>query len=431
MKLSKYSFVIKRGPDYVLYNCWTEKMGVLEERLKEWLESSDVNHIQKIHPEFYNYLLREKFIVDNEVNEVEEVIKEWKKEENSDSFGLMINSTLDCNMQCWYCYEKHKKGSDLTIETSAALLKLVKKKIQEPQFRKIHISFFGGEPLLNFNTVIWPFLVKVDKMCQEQKKLFSTSMTSNSYLLSNDIIEKFLSLHTNKPVLIQVTIDGNEEMHNKTRYLYGGGKSYQIILSNIKQALNKGIKITLRFNCTNNNIRTFVDVLSDLSDLTEQEKSNMTIDLQRVWQDPFRSDVDMNYEQLKLRKLFIQKGFIVNPLRHINPSRCYADNDNHVVVNYNGDLYKCSARDFTSENREGVLTSDGKMEWNEKRALREKLKYSNKTCLSCRIYPLCHGGCSQGKMDRERETGCLKRYTDIDKIKIIQDRVEFLLEQFV
>lgn len=60
-------------------------------------------------------------------------------------------------------------------------------------------------------------------MCQEQKKLFSTSMTSNSYLLSNDIIEKFLSLHTNKPVLIQVTIDGNEEMHNKTRYLYGGG----------------------------------------------------------------------------------------------------------------------------------------------------------------------------------------------------------------
>ena len=66
-----------------------------------------------------------------------------------------------------------------------------------------------------------------------------------------------------------------------------------------------------------------------------------------------------------------------------------------------------------------------------KRALREKLKYGNKTCLSCRIYPLCHGGCSQGKMDRERETGCLKRYTDIDKIKIIQDRVEFLLEQFV
>ncbi len=141
MKLSKYSFVIKRGPDYVLYNCWTEKMAVLEERLKEWLESSDVNHIQKIHPEFYNYLLREKFIVDNEVNEVEEVIKEWKKEENSDSFGLMINSTLDCNMQCWYCYEKHKKGSDLTIETSAALLKLVKKKFRSPNLERfIYLS---------------------------------------------------------------------------------------------------------------------------------------------------------------------------------------------------------------------------------------------------------------------------------------------------
>lgn len=67
MKLSKYSFVIKRGSDYVLYNCWTEKMAVLEDRLREWLESGDVDHIQDIHPEFYDYLLREQFIVDNEL----------------------------------------------------------------------------------------------------------------------------------------------------------------------------------------------------------------------------------------------------------------------------------------------------------------------------------------------------------------------------
>ena len=90
MKLSKYSFVIKRGSDYVLYNCWTEKMAVLEDRLREWLESGDVDHIQDIHPEFYDYLLREQFIVDNKVNEAEEVIRKWKEEEEKGSTLLSI-----------------------------------------------------------------------------------------------------------------------------------------------------------------------------------------------------------------------------------------------------------------------------------------------------------------------------------------------------
>ena len=103
----------------------------------------------------------------------------------------------------------------------------------------------------------------------------------------------------------------------------------------------------------------------------------------------------------------------------------------HFIVNYNGDLYKCSARDFTKENREGILTSDGDLEWNEKRALRERIKYGNSACMACRIYPLCHGGCSQGKLDQQGVNGCIKHYTELNKVKIIRDRLEFLLEHFV
>ena len=148
MKLSKYSFVIKRGSDYVLYNCWTEKMAVLEDRLRDWLESGDVDHIQDVHPEFYDYLLREQFIVDNEVNEVEEVVRKWKEEEErEDCLSLMVNSTLDCNMRCWYCYEKHRANTDLTPETVSSLLKLIRKRITNPKLKSVHISYFGGEPL--------------------------------------------------------------------------------------------------------------------------------------------------------------------------------------------------------------------------------------------------------------------------------------------
>lgn len=432
MKLSKYSFVIKRGSDYVLYNCWTEKMAVLEDRLREWLESGDVDHIQDIHPEFYDYLLREQFIVDNEVNEAEEVIKKWKEEEGrEDCLSLMVNSTLDCNVRCWYCYEKHRANTDLTSETVSSILKLIHKRITTPKLKSVHISFFGGEPLLNFEKTVFPLLIQIDKMCHAENKQFAVSFVSNSYLLSEEIVNKVHSLHLAQPMTVQITLDGNEEIHNKTRHLASGEGTYARILSNMRMAVNKDVQITLRFNCTGNNVRTFVDVLADLKNWSTEEKSKIRIDLQQVWQDTPRTDVDMQVEFKKIRELFMKEGFYVNEVRAVSPSRCYGDHANHFIVNYNGDLYKCSACDFTKENREGVLTSDGDLEWNEKRAVRERIKYGNAACIACRIYPLCHGGCSQGKLEQQGVNGCIKHYTELNKVKIVRDRVEFLLERFV
>lgn len=432
MKLSKYSFVIKRGSDYVLYNCWTEKMAVLEDRLREWLESGDVDHIQDIHPEFYDYLLREQFIVDNEVNEAEEVIKKWKEEEEKgDSLNIIVNSTLDCNMRCWYCYEKHRENTNLTSETISALLNLIRKKVARPELKRVHIAFFGGEPLLSFEQSVWPLLFQADELCVQHCKLFSTSFVTNSYLLSENIISQLETLHLCNTVSFQITLDGNEELHDKVRHLASGKGSYQRILSNIRMVLQHKMPVTLRLNCTGYNIRTFVDVVSDLKNLPQEDKNFVTIDFQRVWQDAPRTDVDMPTEQKKLRELFLQERFRVNELKHIDISRCYADKANDIVVNYNGDLYKCTARDFIPENSEGKLLPDGEMRWNEKRKLREQLKYGNQACMACRIYPLCHGSCSQVKIEAQGQSGCIRNYSDIYKTKVIRDRVDFLLESYV
>ena len=40
-------------------------------------------------------------------------------------------------------------------------------------------------------------------------------------------------------------------------------------------------------------------------------------------------------------------------------SPCYADRANSVIVNYNGDVYKCTACDFAKTKREGKLNEDG------------------------------------------------------------------------
>ena len=115
----------------------------------------------------------------------------------------------------------------------------------------------------------------------------------------------------------------------------------------------------------------------------------------------------------------------------INPSRCYADKENHVVVNYNGDLFSCTARDFATEDSEGVLTEDGSLKWNDKRSLRLSVRYGNQYCRSCSIFPLCHGGCSQNKLEYNETSGCMRKYTEKEKIDLIENRIDFLLESVI
>lgn len=42
-------------------------------------------------------------------------------------------------------------------------------------------------------------------------------------------------------------------------------------------------------------------------------------------------------------------------------STCYADKSNHLTINPNGKIYKCTACNFSEEHIEGTLTSDGKV----------------------------------------------------------------------
>ena len=94
---------------------------------------------------------------------------------------------------------------------------------------------------------------------------------------------------------------------------------------------------------------------------------------------------------------------------------CYADKKNTVVVNYNGDLYKCTARDFVSKNREGTLTADGDIHWND--------KYKKRLSIG-------HGGCSQMKLETTVAGTCPKGYGREKIEDILKRRALFILGQY-
>lgn len=104
---------------------------------------------------------------------------------------------------------------------------------------------------------------------------------------------------------------------------------------------------------------------------------------------------------------------------------CYADKTNEALVNYNGDVFRCTARDFETFPRDGYLTNEGVIVWeNDINNRRIMVKSQNKPCQTCRIMPLCCGGCTQKALDAQNkgEIYCVNEFSEETKDKVILDR---------
>ena len=130
----------------------------------------------------------------------------------------------------------------------------------------------------------------------------------------------------------------------------------------------------------------------------------------------------------KIRNNFEAAGFDVGSddvhFHHV----CYADSPRHAVINYNGDVFKCTARDFATESREGRLNNEGRIEWNEKFFQRMAIKYSNEACRNCVILPICNGRCTQNKIEAGLKNTCFLSMTEDAKQDYLKARVNEIIK---
>lgn len=136
----------------------------------------------------------------------------------------------------------------------------------------------------------------------------------------------------------------------------------------------------------------------------------------------------MREKALKLANLFMKEDQQVRIEKNYNNQRCRDDAENQATINFDGNVYKCTAINITPDIREGVLNADGEIEWNERFHKRMALKYGNKHCKACVIYPICHGGCSQTKLDADENAECLFGLDDNAKLERVRGRLEYILK---
>lgn len=381
--------------------------------------------IKAQHAELYDHLLQKGIFVCDDADETEAYIRKREEyERSSGEYTITINPTLACNMSCWYCYESHKNMPAMSADVKQSVLLLIDKLLADNKLKKLNLSFFGGEPLLYFDKVVVDIINHAKMQCKAFDAKLSIHFTTNAYLLTDNVLKHLEGLD----VSFQITIDGGKQVHDSVRKAKGGEPTYARIVEHIHQTLSRGFSVGVRFNYTAKSIPSFIDVVKDFSHLQQEQKQLVNFTFQRVWQDN-EGDADQVGQQVEhIERAFEQAGLFVNNAKSYIVPYCYADGVNTAVVNYNGDLFKCTARDFATKSKEGTLAADGTLRWNERLRKRMSIRHGSDTCLQCRIYPICHGGCSQMKLEApEGISSCPKGYDD-DKIQeIMEGRALYLL----
>ena len=138
--------------------------------------------------------------------------------------------TTGCNMKCKYCYEKEKKDTMFSKENVHQLVEFIKK---TSGMKKIQVSFFGGEPLLNFS-VIKEIVLELEK---EHFEKVVYDMTTNGLLLDSEKVQ-FIK---DKGIRISLSCDGTKKVNDHNRVDYLGNGTHDRVMEKYRMLVERGI----------------------------------------------------------------------------------------------------------------------------------------------------------------------------------------------
>jgi uncharacterized protein len=152
---------------------------------------------------------------------------------------LVMNLTNQCNLSCQYCYEfgadkvatPEGKPKFMDLDTAKASVDFLL--AQSGGRRSVHITFFGGETLMNF-PLLKQVVAYANERAGEQGRHLDFSLTTNATLLTPAIIE-FLSANR---IGVTVSMDGPKEMHDQLRVFANGRGSYDIIEPKVRALIH-------------------------------------------------------------------------------------------------------------------------------------------------------------------------------------------------
>jgi uncharacterized protein len=379
----------------LLFNAETRAFAVIDEVLYlQLIRAQETNNVEGIPVDIIDDLVKAKILIEDGDNSLfyRKKFNYYFKNFDSTDLGFAIAPTTFCNFNCPYCYEEGRKPIFMTEEIENQLISFIKK---HESVKDVDITWYGGEPLANFMS-IRRILEKLGK--ENAINLNDHSIVTNGYLL-DDYKSKYFSDHPLDD--LQITIDGNKDIHDKRRVLSNGAPSYETIIRNIDSFFkyNKKTRVSIRVNIDTSNQEFFYDLYKDLTTRWRGELIWVYPGFVRDYNNKYEACFNcecLNHESraIFLLDLYSNHKANVKFYPRFQVGGCSATNINNYVVGPSGELYKCW-NDIGVEDRViGYLNNDTIPNYDLLcQFMAGPSMFDDEKCKHCNLFPVCDGGC--------------------------------------
>ncbi|MDR1183833.1 MAG: radical SAM protein [Coriobacteriales bacterium] len=400
MKASYYNVVTENplGEGYLLFNTLYTSMCELtkdEKRIYDRIASGDGDHYPLAKD-----LFETKFVLEDP--EVEARYLEYQYDlykYNTEVMELVIAATMDCNNACVYCYETPRPGY-MKAEVQDAVLEFVKERYEETRFKKLKVSWHGGEPLLRME-VIERLSSLLIGFCDEHDIKYIAHVTSNGRQSTPEVAKRLKELRVHS---VTTSLDGCAQRHNCRRLSRTSEDTYDQIVANFDNLLDEGITVSASFPLECNNFKDYHTVGNELI-----KKPGMMVRSSQLrnYNDTFTEDAFRRID-LTTRPDFADQSFQFfmeqNPTaieleEALAPMRifCGTPIQNWWAIDELGNVYKCSGE---MGDKERVIFSlldqpeDRDVNWELLSMYMTFSPTKDEQCRKCRVLPLCQGECA-------------------------------------
>ncbi len=320
--------------------------------------------------------------------------------------ALCLNIAHDCNLKCKYCFaeEGEYKGKRqlMSAEVGKKAIDFVIK--HSGPRKNIEIDFFGGEPLLVFDTI--KEIVEYGR--SEEKKYGKNirfTMTTNGTLLNDEIME-YIDKNMGNIVL---SIDGRKEVNDSVRLRADGSGIYENIVPKYKKMAEmrgESKQYYVRGTFTRNNTDFYEDV-KHMAELGFKEISIEPVVLPEGDELSLREeDLPVIFQQYdKLYQYMLERHkegnefkfyhFNINlqggPCVYKRIAGCGAGHE-YVAITPEGDVYPCHQFVGNLDFKLGDIFED-KLDEEISMNFKEAHIYNKPKCKDCWARFYCSGGC--------------------------------------
>jgi uncharacterized protein len=408
MQFSRYNIFskIKYSGNYFIVNLLSGNADILDS--KDAMKIEAMRKGEDIHDKDFILELEEKGYLTDLSSEQKEYRKQYLDfldSREKEEIQIFFVPNYSCNFACSYCYQDQylNNGTELKRELVDAFFSFV---TDEFKSRKKYITIFGGEPLLISQKQKENIQYIIKKASEADLEL---CFVTNGYYLE----EYIPFLMAGKIREVQVTLDGTRQVHDKRRFLKGGGGTFDKIVRGIDLCLQHNIDINLRMVADKENLENLPDLAEFAINKgwTKNKRFKTQIgrnyELHHCQSDPGRlfdriSLYEAIFELIKkhpyitefhkpafsVSRFLFENGELPDPLFDSCPA-CKTE----WAFDHAGNIYSCTATVGKSDESLGTFYP----EITRKEALIEQWEtrdvISIPGCSDCQVSLACGGGC--------------------------------------